>query len=57
MRDVLTTVLPDRDNTGGEHPWEWLAELARARKIDVTADGHALMALSQAPRYSLTAPA
>lgn len=37
-RDVLTTVLPDRDDTADEHPWAWLAELAQARKIEVTAD-------------------
>jgi hypothetical protein len=37
-RNVLTTVLPDDDATDEEHPWEWLAELARARGIDVTAD-------------------
>jgi hypothetical protein len=37
-RDVLTTVLPDDDDTDDEHPWEWLAELAQARGIDVTVD-------------------
>lgn len=37
-RDVLTTVLPDDDDTDDEHPWEWLAELARDRGIVVTAD-------------------
>jgi hypothetical protein len=37
-RDVLTTVPPDDDNTDDEHPWEWLAELAQAQGIDVTAD-------------------
>jgi hypothetical protein len=37
-RDVLTTVLPDDDDTEDEHPWEWLAELAQAQGIDVTAD-------------------
>lgn len=38
-RDVLTTVLPDdAEETGEEHPWAWLAELARARGLDVTAD-------------------
>jgi hypothetical protein len=36
-RDVLTTVLPD-DDDGDEHPWEWLAQLARAHGIEVTAD-------------------
>ena len=34
--DVLTVVLPD---DGPEpHPWSWLAELAQARGLDVTAD-------------------
>jgi hypothetical protein len=39
-RDVLTTVLPDDADaaTEDEHPWEWLAELARAQGIEVTAD-------------------
>jgi hypothetical protein len=37
-RNVLTTVLPDdaKADTEDEHPWEWLAELARAQGIDVT---------------------
>ena len=30
-RDVLTTVLLDDDDVDGEHPWEWLAELALAQ--------------------------
>ncbi|MGB0112886.1 MAG: hypothetical protein WBP59_06665 [Ilumatobacteraceae bacterium] len=36
-RGVLTTVLPDED-TGDDHPWEWLAGLARARALQATAD-------------------
>lgn len=36
-RNVLNVVLPD-DDTGDEHPWTWLAELSRARGLDVTAD-------------------
>jgi len=36
-RDVLTAVLPDDDNVD-DHPWQWLAELAQARRINVTAD-------------------
>ncbi|WP_207782225.1 hypothetical protein [Phytoactinopolyspora limicola] len=36
-RDVLNTVLPDDDDTGEDHPWEWLAELARGRGLMVTA--------------------
>ena len=36
-RDVLNVVLPDPDS-GEEHPWEWLAELARARGLEVTAN-------------------
>jgi hypothetical protein len=35
---VLTTVLPDGDDIDEKHPWEWLAELAQAHGIDVTAD-------------------
>jgi hypothetical protein len=37
-RDVLNVVLPDDDDSGDEHPWSWLARLARARGLDVTAD-------------------
>lgn len=38
VRDVLNTVLPDDDGAGEDHPYAWLAELARARGLDVTAD-------------------
>jgi hypothetical protein len=37
-RDVLTTVLPDDDDTDDEHPYEWLAELCRHHGLDATAD-------------------
>ena len=37
-RDVLTVVLPDDDESAEEHPWSWLAGLARARGLTVTAD-------------------
>jgi hypothetical protein len=37
-RDVLNVVLPDDDDSGEEHPWSWLAELARARGLYVTAE-------------------
>ena len=37
-RDVLTTVLPDEDESGESHPWSWLADLARARGLNVTAE-------------------
>jgi hypothetical protein len=37
-RNVLNTVLPDDDDSGEEHPWEWLAELAQSQGISVTAD-------------------
>jgi hypothetical protein len=37
-RDVRTTVLPDDDDTGDEHPWEWLAGLLHARGVQVTAE-------------------
>jgi hypothetical protein len=36
-RDVLNVVLPDPDD-GEDHPWSWLAELAQARGLDVSAD-------------------
>jgi hypothetical protein len=35
---VRNTVLPDDDDTEDEHPWEWLAGLARAQGVDVTPD-------------------
>ena len=35
---VLNVVLPDDDEEREEHPWLWLAELARVKGIDVTAD-------------------
>ena len=34
---VLAIVLPDPED-GEAHPWEWLAALARARGLEVTAD-------------------
>lgn len=37
-RDVLTTVLPDEDDTEEEHPWQWLAELLRAHGVPASAD-------------------
>lgn len=36
-RSALTTVLPDED-TGEEHPWEWLAELVRVHGVAVSSD-------------------
>jgi hypothetical protein len=36
-RDVLNVVLPDEPATE-EHPYEWLAERARARGVPVTPD-------------------
>lgn len=36
-RDVLNVVLPD-DDEREDHPWSWLAELARARGLNVTAE-------------------
>ena len=32
--DVLTTVLPDDDETGDEHPWQWLAERLQSHGVD-----------------------
>jgi len=39
-RDVLNVVLPDGDEEAAveAHPWEWLAGLARARGLKVTAE-------------------
>lgn len=37
-RSVLTVVLPDDDETAEEHPWSWLADLARSRGLDVAPD-------------------
>jgi hypothetical protein len=37
-QQVLNVVLPDDDECEDEHPWSWLAELARNHGIDVTAD-------------------
>jgi hypothetical protein len=37
-RDVLNVVLPDDDESGEDHPWSWLADLARARGLNVTAE-------------------
>ncbi len=34
---VLAVVLPDPDD-GEEHPWAWLAHLARFRGLNVTAE-------------------
>lgn len=36
--DVLNTVLPDDDEDHEPHPWEWLAELARAKGVRITAE-------------------
>ncbi|MFI6820109.1 hypothetical protein ACIBJE_04050 [Micromonospora sp. NPDC050187] len=37
-QQVLIVVLPDDDACAEEHPWSWLAELAQARGLEVTAD-------------------
>jgi hypothetical protein len=37
-RSVLNTVLPDDDELAEDHPWSWLADLARARALNVSAD-------------------
>ena len=37
-RSVLTVVLPEDDACGEDHPWAWLAELARSQSLDVTED-------------------
>jgi hypothetical protein len=37
-RQVLNVVLPDDDVPAEAHPWSWLADLARSRGLNVTAD-------------------
>lgn len=37
-RQVLNVVLPDDDDAEEHHPWWWLADLARARALNVSAD-------------------
>ena len=37
-QNVLNVVLPDDDDCEDDHPWSWLAELARARGLAVTAE-------------------
>lgn len=37
-RDVLNVVLPDDEEPAEGHPYSWLADLARARGLKVTAD-------------------
>ena len=37
-RDVLTTVLPDEDDTREQHPWEVLALLLRLQGVEVTGE-------------------
>lgn len=38
VQGALLVVLPDGDDDPEPHPWAWLAELARARGVEVTAD-------------------
>ena len=37
-RQVLNVVLPDDDEPAEDHPWSWLADLARARGLSVSED-------------------
>lgn len=37
-RDVLNVVLPDDDACGEDHPWSWLADLARAHGLSATTE-------------------
>jgi hypothetical protein len=37
-RKVLNVVLPDDDACAEDHPWSWLADLARARGLNVTTE-------------------
>jgi hypothetical protein len=37
--DVRATVLPDdAEETGEEHPWEWLADLLRAQGVEISVE-------------------
>jgi len=38
IQDVLNVVLPDGEQPADDHPWSWLADLARARGLQVTAN-------------------
>ncbi|WP_456698474.1 hypothetical protein [Aeromicrobium sp. P5_D10] len=40
IESVLTVVLPDEgdDDDGEDHPWQYLARLARSQGVDVNAD-------------------
>jgi len=39
VRSVLTTVLPDdAEETGEDHPWEWLASLIQSQGVAVRPD-------------------
>lgn len=38
VRNVLNVVLPDDDECSEDHPWSWLAGLARNRGLDVHTD-------------------
>jgi hypothetical protein len=35
-RSVLTTVLPDDDDDGEAHPWDWLAELLAVHGVETS---------------------
>lgn len=35
-QQVLTAVQPDEDNTTDDHPWQWLAQLAQVRGLNVS---------------------
>lgn len=37
-RSVLTTVLPDDDDTEDEHPWDWLVELVHAQGLGTSVE-------------------
>ncbi|MEV5768734.1 hypothetical protein AB0L34_29785 [Micromonospora sp. NPDC052213] len=37
-QNVLNVVLPDDEEGAEDHPWSWLADLARARGLNVTAE-------------------
>jgi hypothetical protein len=43
IESVLVAVLPDDDDSGQDHPWSWLADLARARGLTITADQLAVL--------------
>jgi hypothetical protein len=38
QHNALERSLPDDDDTGEDHPWDWLVELCRSQGIETTVD-------------------